>query len=277
MTDDVKSMINTFSQREATSHMNTIRADINNALTIIRSQTSDPAEIKEMLQQAFVDIQRRRAPLIAQNATNRIFALSQYEADTQFLTRTGLINKAYKQLYSSTGDPCPICSYIIAETNTSPIPFKQAFVSLGSIIETDGVKQDFDFEEILAGNVHPNCRCYYKITIQEDTQNAAEKEAEDLEKQTATINEIVSSQLTPILEKLTEDKSASDATMKTLSEMSNRLDEQSAILEGKLDQLDKRTKEARQLKEELVEANQIKTKLAETEEYAKQLESLLDA
>lgn len=168
MNEDIKASINDFARKEATSHMNTIRNDINNALTIIRTQTSDPEVIKQMLQSAFIDIQKRRALLIASNAANRIFALSQYEADLQVLKSNDLIGVAYKEMFSTTGSPCKICASIIATTNENPTPFTSAFVELGDTIESDGLKMNFDFEQIMAGNVHPNCQCAYRIIIKEN-------------------------------------------------------------------------------------------------------------
>lgn len=276
MTDDVKTAIAQFSEREARSHLNTLRADIDNALLIIRTITSDPNEIKEMLQSAFADIQRRRAPLIASNAATRIFSLSQYEADLQFLNRHDLVNVAYKQLFSSTGDPCRICSYIIAETNAAPIPFTQAFASLGDSITADGQKMDFNYENIIAGNVHPNCHCYYKIVIKEAEENSAPTEQEQLDRHTQAITDSVKAEIAPLLDKLYSDKNSSEEIMQKLADASSRLDEKILTVENKLDQLDKRTKEAKQIKEDLVEANDLKSKLAEAEEYAKQLESIID-
>lgn len=269
MTDDVKDMINNFARREATSHVNTVNTDILNALTIIRAQTSDPAEITRMLQSAFVDIQRRRAELVASNASGRIFALSQYEADLQLLTRTDLVKKAYKQLYSSTGAPCSICATIIGATNSAPIPFTDAFASLGDTITTKERTMNFNYEEILAGNVHPNCKCYYKIEIKEEAANSVEDKHNQM-------IESVRAEIAPLLEKIHSDKDASDQTMQKIEDATARLDNKIELVEDKLDQLDKRTKEARQLKEELLEANELKTKLSEAEAYASQLESIID-
>lgn len=168
MTEEVKEVIKDFARREATSHMNTIKTDIENALAIIRTKTSNPSEFKALFEQAFADIQKRRATTIANNAAARIFNISQYEADLQFLTRAGLVDKAYKQLFSLTGDPCSICEYIITQTNKAPIPFIQAFVDMGKTIETPDRKMTFNYEAITAGNVHPNCHCAYRLIIDED-------------------------------------------------------------------------------------------------------------
>lgn len=165
MTEEVKQMINDFAKKEATSHINTVKTDIENALAIIRAKTSDSQEIKSMFAQAFADIQKRRAQTIANNAAARIFNISQYEADLQFLTRAGLLKNAYKVLFSLTGDPCEICAYIIKATNMKPIPFTSAFVDLGETIEAGGRKMTFDYEKITAGNVHPNCHCAYRLIV----------------------------------------------------------------------------------------------------------------
>lgn len=276
MTNDVKLMIDNFARREATSHINTIKTDIENALAIIRTQTSDPAEVKQMLQSAFIGIQNRRAPLIASNAASRIFSLSQYEADLQLLSRNNLLNKAFKQLFSSTGDPCPICRHLISQTNASPIPFTQAFASLGDSITAEGKTMNFDYENIIAGNVHPNCYCNYRIIIHDDIDNSVDQEKETMEKQTQTIIETVKSEIAPLIDRIHNDKKTSDETIKTIAEAANRLDAKIVNVESQLDQLDKRTKEARQLKEELLEANKLKTKLSEAEEYANQLERIID-
>lgn len=166
MTEEIKTLINDFARKESVSHINTVRTDIENALAIIRTKTSDPQVMKELFAQAFADIQKHRAIAIANNAAARIFNISQFEADLQFLTRAGLVDKAYKVLFSLTGDPCSICAYLIKTTNDAPIPFTSAFAEIGDTIEAGGKKMTFNYEQIIAGNVHVNCHCSYKIIIQ---------------------------------------------------------------------------------------------------------------
>lgn len=167
-TESIKTMMKDFARKDATSHVNTIRTDIENALAIIRTKTSDPEEFKQLFAQAFADIKKRRAQTIANNAAARIFNISQYEADLQFLTRAELLGRAYKQLFSLTGEPCPICQHLIAETKRNPIPFAQAFVDLGDTIEADGIKMTFNYESITSGNVHPNCHCAYRLIVDDN-------------------------------------------------------------------------------------------------------------
>lgn len=168
MTEEVKQMINDFATREATSHVNTLKTDLENALTLIKAHTSDPAEIKRLFAEAYVAISARRSIAIANNASARIFNISQYEADLQFLTRADLLSQAYKVLFSLTGEPCPFCATLIAESNARPIPFTEAFASVGETIHAEGKTFDLNYEDIIAGNVHPNCHCAYRLIIKND-------------------------------------------------------------------------------------------------------------
>ena len=166
MTQEIKDSIAEFSLRESTSHMNTIKADIENALANIRAITSDTEEIKQLLHLEFVEIQKRRAEVISNNAAARVYNMSNHEADLQILTRAGLASSARKVLYSLTGDPCAICQHVIDQSNDSPIPFADHFVEIGEVIEVGGAKMGFEFENITSGNIHPNCNCSYRLVIE---------------------------------------------------------------------------------------------------------------
>lgn len=168
MTDEVKARIEQFARKDATSHISTINTDIQNALAIVNARANSPEEFRVLFDQAFAQIQMRRSLAIANNAASRIFNLSQYEADLQFLTRAGLVKQAYKVLFSLSGDPCPFCSSLIAETNAKPIPFTSNFANMGDSIEADGKSMKLDFENIIAGNVHVNCRCSYRLITIDD-------------------------------------------------------------------------------------------------------------
>lgn len=168
ITAEVKATIDQFARKDATSHINTINTDIQNALAIIGARATSPEEFRILFGQAFAQIQARRSLAIANNAAARIFNISQYEADLQFLTRAGLVKQAYKVLFSLSGDPCPFCSSLIAETNAKPIPFTSNFANMGDSIEADGKSMKLDFENIIAGNVHPNCRCSYRLITIDD-------------------------------------------------------------------------------------------------------------
>ncbi len=166
-TGEMKDQIQAFAKREAKSHVNTLKNDLDSALDIIKTKTSDPSEIKAMFEQAYVKIRANRSVVLANSAATKIFNLSQYEADLQFLTRAGLIKQAYKELFSLSGDPCAFCASLIAASKADPIPFTEAFAAYGSTIEANGEKMTFDYEAIIAGNVHPNCRCAYKLIVKD--------------------------------------------------------------------------------------------------------------
>ena len=153
LTDRVRQSIQNFSFREAESHINTILMDLENA-----KASGKP------LEQAFEEIKARRAPAIAENAAARVLSFSRYEADLQVLAHEGLLDKAYKELHSLTGEPCEFCKALIAK---GPIPFVDNFVDKGTTISVDGKSMDFDYEDISAGNVHPNCNCAYRLVIED--------------------------------------------------------------------------------------------------------------
>ena len=164
LTDRVKRAIENFAQREAESHVQTIMMDLENALAKIKVKTSDNKEIEKLFREAFSDIKSRRASAITENAAARIFNLSQYEADLQILTHEGLLEKAYKELHSLTGNPCEFCNHLIQK---GPIPFVQNFADKGTTISVGSKKMDLDYEDISAGNVHPNCHCVYRLIIED--------------------------------------------------------------------------------------------------------------
>lgn len=153
LTDRVRQSIQNFSFREAESHINTILMDLENAKVS-----------EKPLEQAFEEIKARRAPAIAENAAARVLSFSRYEADLQVLAHEGLLDKAYKELHSLTGEPCEFCKALIAK---GPIPFVDNFVDKGTTISVDGKSMDFDYEDISAGNVHPNCNCAYRLVIED--------------------------------------------------------------------------------------------------------------
>lgn len=133
-------------------------------------------EVIKKLQEEFPEVSRKRANVIAGNEANRIFTMSQYEADAQFLAQNKLTNKAYKRLVSNTGHPCPICKSIITATHIHPIPFKKDFAEFGKEMvveyEEDGKQKKAKFtpnyERLKSGHIHVNCHCRYELVIKRD-------------------------------------------------------------------------------------------------------------
>ncbi len=124
------------------------------------------------LQENFSSVGKRRAITIAGNEANRVFTMSQFDADQQFLAQNKLTEKAYKRLVSNTGHPEAICKYIIDKTHAHPIPFTQDFVPFGKTLTvTDNGKTykfKANYEKLQSGHIHVNCHCRYELLIKQD-------------------------------------------------------------------------------------------------------------
>lgn len=130
-------------------------------------------EIVQAIRNQYPQISKNRATTIARTESARVFNQSQFEADKQFLQSSGLMDKAYKQLVSRTGDPCIHCETLIA---MPPIPFLKNFADLGTTLSATETKEDgtvkvkslpINWEAVSAGNVHPNCNCEYVLIIKD--------------------------------------------------------------------------------------------------------------
>lgn len=142
------------------------------ARELILSGLSRDIVIKK-LQESFSEVGKKRANVIAGNESNRIFTLSQYEADEQFLAQNKLTKKAYKRLVSNTGTPESLCKAIIDATHANPIPFKEDFIKFGQSYEyqgEDGKNHSFTptYERLRGGTIHVNCHCRYELLIKQD-------------------------------------------------------------------------------------------------------------
>ncbi|MBQ9160863.1 MAG: phage portal protein [Methanobrevibacter sp.] len=123
-------------------------------------------EIQKAIRRKYNELSKSRADLLVRNEMARAVNNSQFIADLELLRKNGLLDKAYKQLVSSTGDPCPVCQAII---NEGPVPFMQPFLSLGDTIQVsaDGRTMTFmcNYENIDSGIIHPNCHCSYQLIL----------------------------------------------------------------------------------------------------------------
>lgn len=126
----------------------------------------------QKLQDNFGDVGKRRATLIASNEANRVFTMSQFDADQQFLAQNKLTDKAYKRLVSNTGHPEAICRAIIDATRIKPIPFTQDFLPFGKTFSVKDGEKTYKFkpnyEKLQSGHIHVNCHCRYELLIKRD-------------------------------------------------------------------------------------------------------------
>ena len=123
-------------------------------------------EIQKAIRKEYVDLSRTRANILVGNEMARSITSSQFIADYELLRKTNMLDKAYKRLVSSTGDPCPVCQALI---DKGDIPFTEPFLELGDTIqvENDGKTTTFtcNYETIESGVVHCNCKCGYQLII----------------------------------------------------------------------------------------------------------------
>ena len=123
-------------------------------------------EIQRAIRKEYVDLSRTRANILVGNEMARSITSSQYVADYELLRKTNMLDKAYKRLVSSTGDPCLVCKALI---DKGDIPFTEPFLELGDTIqvENDGKTTTFtcNYETIESGVVHCNCHCDYQLII----------------------------------------------------------------------------------------------------------------
>ena len=123
-------------------------------------------EIQRAIRKEYVDLSRTRANILVGNEMARSITSSQYVADYELLRKTNMLDKAYKRLVSSTGNPCPVCKALI---DKGDIPFSDPFLELGDTIqvENDGKTTTFtcNYETIESGVVHCNCHCDYQLII----------------------------------------------------------------------------------------------------------------
>lgn len=134
-------------------------------------------EIIKAVQAAAPTISDKRAKVLSRNEQFRIFTMSQFEADRQFINQTGNSKRAYKKLVSMSGNPCPVCNLIIERTAVNPIPFHKNFANLHDELEAEYIKENGDagrmklklnFAPIESGNVHVNCHCRYQLLLKND-------------------------------------------------------------------------------------------------------------
>lgn len=139
---------------------NSVREKINQGL--------NRNEIQKAIREEYVNLSRTRANILVNNEMNRSINSTQYLADFNFLKKVGKLNNAYKQLVSSTGNPCPICKALI---DKGEIPFTENYLDLGdSITVKDGNKTtvfNCNYENIESGCVHCNCKCFSRLIIKD--------------------------------------------------------------------------------------------------------------
>jgi hypothetical protein len=123
-------------------------------------------EIQKAIRSEYQNLSKQRAEMLVDNEIARSVNHSQYIADYELLKTTNTLHKAYKELVSGTGDPCPVCKAII---DKGQIPFEEPFMKLDDTIEVKNNDKTTvftcNYENIESGVVHCRCKCHYKLIL----------------------------------------------------------------------------------------------------------------
>jgi phage portal protein BeeE len=162
----INKYIRNITKEVATGHIETIVDDIVTTARTMAKEGKSVAEIQRQLHQYYSgQMSQSRAKTVARTETNRAFNRAQYEADRQMLKQHDLT--AYKVFKTRSGNPCPYCSALEAQ---GKVPFSTPFIKKGDslTVRVDGKEQTITntFEDVQAGNIHPNCNCTYTLIIE---------------------------------------------------------------------------------------------------------------
>ena len=171
VTPEITEYITALSKKVSTGHINTILEDVLVAVRQASLAGASREELVAIVKSEYIGtISKVRAETIARTETNRAYTRAQYEADSQLIAESNLSGRAYKKWITRSDNPCPICKALAAEP---AIPFGNVFRDKGDEMtvtyEENGTTKVrsmvFDFEELQAGNAHPNCACAYQLVI----------------------------------------------------------------------------------------------------------------
>jgi hypothetical protein len=149
-------------------------ADFEDLLAGVRQAALAGAEHDQLVtavRQEYHHISQTRAKVIAKTETNRAFSMSQYQADRQFLDQNGWSGQAYKKWVCRGPSPCPLC---LAKQAEPAIPFGEPFVRIGDTVMAQSTGADgtvmvhaypITYEDVYAGDIHPNGHCGYELEI----------------------------------------------------------------------------------------------------------------
>jgi hypothetical protein len=149
-------------------------ADFEDLLAGVREAALKGAEHDQLLKairQEYAHISQTRAKVIAKTETNRAFSMSQYQADRQFLDQNGWTEQAYRKWVCRGPNPCVFC---LAKQAEPAVPFGEPFARIGDTVMAQSTGEDgtvkvhaypITYEDVYAGDIHPNGHCGYELEI----------------------------------------------------------------------------------------------------------------
>lgn len=161
--------IQEISSKTSESHVETVLSDIFKSIQEASLEGLSITEIENRVKTKFTEeISNARAKTIARTESNRAFTRAQYEADRQFIGQNGLKGRVYKQWVTRSDNPCAFCKQLESE---GLVLFEKDFRGVGDKIKTtiDGEIKEYavTYEDLEAGNAHPNCSCTYELIIRD--------------------------------------------------------------------------------------------------------------
>lgn len=178
----VKKYIAKIAKKAAVSHVDTVSNDLYEAVREAALAGQSQQQIISFIKDTYSsEIVEGRAKVIARTETNRAFTRAQFEADRQFVGQNDLGGRAFKQWTTRSANPCEMCLELESEP---PIPFDENFRDIGD--DVSGF--DVSYEDLEAGDAHPNCSCIYVLIIeQENAIHIEQKRLEALRQEKAEI------------------------------------------------------------------------------------------
>ena len=154
----------------ASSHVDTLSQELYKTAREAALKGKSQAEIISEIKTKYShDITDKRARVVARTETNRAFTMAQYDADRQFIEQNGLEERAFKRYHTRSDNPCPFC---VSLERQGLIPFDEPFVKKGGSVtarvEGEEVTFNVNFDNVFAGNLHPNCSCDYELVIERE-------------------------------------------------------------------------------------------------------------
>ena len=135
------------------SYTSTIQTAIQNVLERSSDQGLSAGQIKEQLKSILSE--KYRYERIARTEVERAGNIASVNSMENIAEETGYsINKIWN---TASAEPCEFCSTL----NGKSIEVHKSYLDVGdTLIGQDGGVLTNDFENVHAGTVHPNCRCY---------------------------------------------------------------------------------------------------------------------
>ena len=170
---EAKGVIDSLAMKCAKSHAETIYNTVLSSIEKVEKRKNSinlsEQEISDAVKRAYNTASKQRASVVSEDVFMRAVNTGRYYTDYLLLEINGKLTIAYKTLENDYDNPCPLCAYMIEQPMR---PFKEDFIKWKDdlvIKGTDGKTIEYhnNFAPVMAGDLHPGCRCMYSIVLKE--------------------------------------------------------------------------------------------------------------